>query len=667
MLLEILDSTLFEGGYVNNWNFGFKNIQSIVNGLEKANIDYTDVGAYQDNDCGKNSSFIDCSNKISYFCNSDVNKKVITVRVDWSTPLENVIDTINLDMCTVRIQFFNFNADKGIEYAKKIIDLNPNAHIIIHPIQTSHFSINHYLQLVNILKAINIECIFIDDCLGIMTNSDLKKYIATIHEQLPHCKIGIKTKMDITCLLNTVTEFDSCNFIIESTICGLGLGGISNMKTESLCEYCNTNCAKKYDIDELIKIVDWNLRSSCQKYGPISLLRGLNKYRKYDPQYINECSYNLQIWDYELVQMFNIINDRMWYSKETTSKSLRIIRSSYWKKKLCVIIPTYNRELTLEFCLKASGTRLFEYGVDLIIFDSSDNDRTKELVKKYNDEGYDNIIYQFYEPKDNGSMDQKIIDAYKTYSCKYDYIWICRDGIAITFDYFHTQLESLLNEKLDLIVIDSEFRDIWHTGNKHYTTTETLFHDQCIRMVTLGTIILSSEFALELIDKIPVDSSNYSLWQVISIFQYCANNPIKAASYCGNVFIYNPNGLLSSFWNSGGKAIWQWADRWYNTVSSLPSVYDDYKEEIYKIEMYDFHPFSLDSLLRIKSNNGLKIKTIRKNKNYLNKVHNRPIRDYYIISLIPIGNKQLRKMITNKDSKRYRALIKILHLLKVND
>ena len=37
--IEILDCTLRDGGYCNNWQFGEKNIRSIVNNLLEANID----------------------------------------------------------------------------------------------------------------------------------------------------------------------------------------------------------------------------------------------------------------------------------------------------------------------------------------------------------------------------------------------------------------------------------------------------------------------------------------------------------------------------------------------------------------------------------------------------------------------------------------------------
>ena len=54
MNIEILDCTLRDGGYVNNWDFGFENIFKIINELTKAKVEYVECGflkscAYDEN------------------------------------------------------------------------------------------------------------------------------------------------------------------------------------------------------------------------------------------------------------------------------------------------------------------------------------------------------------------------------------------------------------------------------------------------------------------------------------------------------------------------------------------------------------------------------------------------------------------------------------------
>ena len=105
-MIEILDSTLFEGGHINNWTFGKQHIRSIISQLDKANIDFVDVGAYQDHECGDDCSFIDTIEKIDYLINEDKRRnKVLTLRVDWVSSLKDILEYNNLDFFIIRVQF----------------------------------------------------------------------------------------------------------------------------------------------------------------------------------------------------------------------------------------------------------------------------------------------------------------------------------------------------------------------------------------------------------------------------------------------------------------------------------------------------------------------------------------------------------------------------------
>ena len=44
MKVRLLDCTLRDGGYVNNWNFGSKNIENIIASLVSAGIDFIECG-----------------------------------------------------------------------------------------------------------------------------------------------------------------------------------------------------------------------------------------------------------------------------------------------------------------------------------------------------------------------------------------------------------------------------------------------------------------------------------------------------------------------------------------------------------------------------------------------------------------------------------------------
>ena len=46
--IKLLDCTLRDGGYVNDWKFGHNNMVSIFERLVDANVDYIEIGFLED-------------------------------------------------------------------------------------------------------------------------------------------------------------------------------------------------------------------------------------------------------------------------------------------------------------------------------------------------------------------------------------------------------------------------------------------------------------------------------------------------------------------------------------------------------------------------------------------------------------------------------------------
>ena len=62
---KLLDCTLRDGGYVNNWNFGLDNIKTIITGLQNARIDYIETGFLVDKKITKNQSLFNKIDEIN--------------------------------------------------------------------------------------------------------------------------------------------------------------------------------------------------------------------------------------------------------------------------------------------------------------------------------------------------------------------------------------------------------------------------------------------------------------------------------------------------------------------------------------------------------------------------------------------------------------------------
>lgn len=126
-------------------------------------------------------------------------------------------------------------------------------------------------------------------------------------------------------------------------------------------------------------------------------------------------------------------------------------------KKLCICIPTYNRDKAIERVLEEEIKIMKKYQIDIIIFDSSENERTKKKVQNYYAKKYKNLFYYKFA-KDIPSN----IKVYKIFKMMaetdYEYIWLIHDHTVCNENAVRNILY-YLNENIDFYVLDMQADD----------------------------------------------------------------------------------------------------------------------------------------------------------------------------------------------------------------
>lgn len=307
-----------------------------------------------------------------------------------------------------------------------------------------------------------------------------------------------------------------------------------------------------------------------------------------------------------------------------------------------------------------AARELYHIGVDIIVYDSSDDARTESVVRNFQIDGLSNVIYDRWSGKWDGfSLDNKVIDAYKKYSRKYEYLWAHRDGLIVVPKYVNDIIK-LLSNNLDMLIVNTSCRDVKNIGQKIYNKPAFLFKDQCMQMTVLGATIVRTDIIMDIINKIPLEKDvNYGMWQPIAFFQYFSNKSISAKSFVDDVWFGNPSAAKSSF---GGKnTMLQWCDMWYDMITKLPSCYDKYKNDVLKVEMSDFHPYRVINLISLRANNGIDYSTVKKMARKIKYVSDTKLKMFYFVSLLP---KSCAKFIyNNRDGNIGKILIALYYVI----
>ena len=256
--VKILDCTLRDGGYVNNWEFSSSEIISIVSLLNSANIDYIEAGFVQKSyNPTKGTLFYSFSELNKQFLNTKfVDKLVVMVKAD-KLPQKNIPNSKNSIIKTIRLIFKKNYLQYGLEYAKMLID--KGYRVFINPTFCTNYTSDELINLACEINKINPFAYSVVDSLGSLSPLQAKEmfdiFDKNLNQNITLCfhyhnnmQLSYQNAIEI---LKQNTQRD---IIIDSTVFGIGRGA-GNLQTELIMNYLNKNFDTNYDILPIFEIV----------------------------------------------------------------------------------------------------------------------------------------------------------------------------------------------------------------------------------------------------------------------------------------------------------------------------------------------------------------------------------------------------------------------------
>lgn len=261
--INILDCTLRDGGYVNNWNFSNSDIQGITKNLNKANVEFIELGYLSEvkKSGGTIFSSIEETKKIKI----PLEKKIIMINYG-EYKIEN-IPINNDDIFAIRVVFKKDQWKKAIAYSKVLKEKKYN--IFLQPMQTCSYKDIELLELIEEVNKILPKAMYIVDSFGEMSKEDLIRLSSLYSNNLnKDIFIGFHSHNNFQLSFALAIEFLKLNIIqkkiVDSSVYGMGRGA-GNLNTELFTSYLNKNLNKNYKIDFILKIMDLYIEKIYQK------------------------------------------------------------------------------------------------------------------------------------------------------------------------------------------------------------------------------------------------------------------------------------------------------------------------------------------------------------------------------------------------------------------
>lgn len=274
--INILDCTLRDGGYYNNWNFSVDLINRYLKVMSEIKVDYVEIGfRFRDKKDFKGP----CAYSDENFLNKlKIPKSLkIAVMINGSELLEkeylrkknNLLKNIfkkssNSKVKLVRIACHLSEVNKVMPVAAKIKRLGYK--VAINLMQISDKSNDEIKDFCNLIKQYKIDIIYFADSTGSL-NRDQTFQIVKNFKKYWSGNLGIHAHDNMNMAMdNTMTALNNGVNWIDSTVLGMGRGP-GNVKTENLVLELEKKFKKKFNYNSLLKIIYKDFLPMKKKYG----------------------------------------------------------------------------------------------------------------------------------------------------------------------------------------------------------------------------------------------------------------------------------------------------------------------------------------------------------------------------------------------------------------
>lgn len=257
--ISILDCTLRDGGYVNNWYFGKETMRNIAKKLQCAKVELVECGFLLDNitdeNCTLFSSFEAFKKNFDDYI--DIKNTVLMIKT-------GTFDIKNLPACSnstpnfLRIIFKKNQLKDALNFAKELLDKGYN--VFLNPTFLSLYSEQEFCELAGKIKEINPYGFSFVDSIGSLNPKVLNNYYNIADEILSDKTVfclHLHNSMQLA-FKNARAFIDNSRdrkIIIDSSLYGMGRAA-GNLRTEVICEYLNKTFSKEYKLDEIYKLLD---------------------------------------------------------------------------------------------------------------------------------------------------------------------------------------------------------------------------------------------------------------------------------------------------------------------------------------------------------------------------------------------------------------------------
>lgn len=270
--IQILDCTLRDGGYINDWEFGNNNLVSIFERLADAGIDMIEIGFLDERrpfDCNRSiMPGTDSVNEIYGYLNRG--NAMVVGMIDYGTcGLENITPCEESFLDGIRVIFKKALKEQAMEFCAELKKLGYK--VFAQLVSVTSYTDGELMELIRLANEIRPYAVSMVDTYGLMHQNNLMHYFTLLNDNLdPQIALGYHGHNNFqmgyaNCIAMLSNEVERM-LVVDGSIYGMGKSA-GNAPTELIAMYVNQKMGKQYHISQLLEAIDTNIS---QFYQPAS-------------------------------------------------------------------------------------------------------------------------------------------------------------------------------------------------------------------------------------------------------------------------------------------------------------------------------------------------------------------------------------------------------------
>lgn len=237
---------------------------------------------------------------------------------------------------------------------------------------------------------------------------------------------------------------------------------------------------------------------------------------------------------------------------------------------LCVL--TYNGADIVDDVLTNCVNDYFNEGIDIYYFDSSMDNKTKDVVEKYIEQGYTNLYY-INMPEESSIGRTKAIMSGEHFVKEYDYVWPTKNRSYLSVSGLK-KVKEIMNLGPDVIVC----MGLGNNENIYeYNEPTELYRDFAWIMTSLDAVIYKTQRIFSDYDKAEYYIGFNEFYSYL--FNRLPQISNMRALVIDNITLRFINSQLGK---SKYNVIDVWKTQWVGVNEQLPACYDVYKAYVVK-------------------------------------------------------------------------------------